>query len=290
VIVDSAIQKLDTSQHQGIFSGSGLAGRLLRFPNMQALLKLSGAQVLPVATRPKTKTTISNGGPNVLLGCAPGAGSTHLDVASSSGVASAIEADLKFFADNMLRPLGKMLRVAGIDCVYHDDIIEKRTGEALSGDTKTDRYRARMEEIEQMLRFAKEQDRVVLTSDGKVLRRLPDVGPRVQVLVLDNRAKWEDLYSFVCSRFPQICISEDDILSRCVVCNSKGFHEFPAAHIVELIAQGSIPKKDVPPKVLEETDTFYRCKNHLCAKVYWQGNKFLNLIKMGAVLVHTTTK
>lgn len=141
---------------------------------------------------------------------------------------------VKFVADSHLGRLARHLRMLGFDCIYAPDIADT-----------------------EILRLAKEDNRVVLTRDIGILK--------------NRKAKYG---YFIRSTHPKKQLQEVvwryDLKSnispflRCLDCNGL-IHPIDKKKIT-----GSIPSK-----VSLYYDRFFRCST--CGKIYWEGSHFVSM-------------
>lgn len=140
---------------------------------------------------------------------------------------------MKFLCDAMLGGLAKWLRASGYDTYY-----------AREGTDTSDRS---------LTQKALEEGRVLLTSDRGFLERKLVRDGRVSLLVMPHAPVEEQLRlvaeSFGLTRRP----------SRCMECNGE----------LE-VAQPDAVADRVPPGVLRDYQSFFRCRN--CGRVFWHGS------------------
>lgn len=145
---------------------------------------------------------------------------------------------LKFIADGMLGSLARKLRIYGFDVLYDAEILD-----------------------ENILTIAKDDDRIILTSDKD----------------LHNRALLNDLKSIflsedededrVASVFKRVGLKPElnPMNSRCPLCNGD----------IKEVDKNKV--KNVPESILKKHDHFYSCVG--CGKTYWIGSHWLRLKK-----------
>ena len=112
---------------------------------------------------------------------------------------------------------------------------------------------------EELVEWANETRRIVLTRDAKVLAK------RVASYFVANNdcaAQFVD----VCDALG-IRVRPEDLMARCAACNGLGYDELTAAQARERDVEGVIPGK-----VLDKVPRFWGCR--ACPKVYWEGQKF----------------
>jgi len=138
---------------------------------------------------------------------------------------------IKFIADSMLGRLAKWLRLIGYDTLYFRDI-----------------------EDSLLLRIAREEHRVLLTRDTRIVK-VKGLG---QHLLLSYNDPFEQLEEVVDS-FDLMRKGKTPIQhSRCAVCNGT------LADITKEHALGHVPEY-----VFETTSRFRRCLQ--CNRLYWKG-------------------
>jgi uncharacterized protein len=144
---------------------------------------------------------------------------------------------LKFLVDHMLGKLAKGLRMLGYDTIY---------------------YRAA--DPHQMIQLARQEDRVILTRNTKLIPKRPeDLIVRVT----------EDIPSLQLRELIDkklIGLDKEDLFSRCLLCNA---------------VLGKIPRSEAEGKVPEFTfyqqEEFFQCPQ--CKRIYWQGSHQENMQK-----------
>ncbi len=138
---------------------------------------------------------------------------------------------MRFLCDQMLGTLAKWLRILGYDVYFANNL----------------------EDDEDILRRAEEEERVIITRDKYLVMRAKR--RRIKVIEIESKDLDEQL-KIVTSFFP---IDRDAVLSRCSICNSL---------LVEI--DKNEVKGKVPDRVYEIHDEFWYCKN--CKKIYWKGS------------------
>jgi uncharacterized protein with PIN domain len=135
----------------------------------------------------------------------------------------------------MLGNLARKLRIFGFDTLYvahaHDD---------------------------EILRIGIEQDRVILTADRELFKRIVKAG--TSGVLVSGAGDLEDL-AHILTKNGITSVDMHNIGSRCSVCNG--------------ILAGRTPEQirdNVPDKVAERHSEFYQCVK--CSKVYWEGGHF----------------
>ena len=144
---------------------------------------------------------------------------------------------MKFLVDRMLGKLAKALRLLGYDAIYYQG-----------------------EDLTQLIRLAREQDRVILTRNMKLSGRKPE--DRVVRITQDHpELQLRELYEK-----GHIALSEEKSFSRCLVCN--------------ILLYGMTRKEvegKVPDFIFHNYQEFYRCSR--CGRIYWPGSHQQNMQK-----------
>jgi uncharacterized protein with PIN domain len=154
------------------------------------------------------------------------------------------ERSISFLADAMLGNIARKLRIFGFDTVY-------------LAHTPDD----------EILKTGIEQDRVILTADKELFKRIVKVGAR-GVLVNGGASELDDLINIL-TRAGITSVGMNGIGSRCSVCN--GLLEERTSDQVKKNHHGSNVHAviDVPEKVISYHKLFFECI--ACGKIYWQG-------------------
>ncbi len=142
---------------------------------------------------------------------------------------------MKFIADRMLGKLAKGLRMLGYDTVYY-----------------------RGEGAYPLIKLAREEDRVILTRNSKLLPKRPE--DRINRIM-------EDKPSLQLKELTQkkvISLNKKTLFSRCLLCNIL-LNEIPREE-----AEGK-----VPDFIFYQQKKFFRCPQ--CLKIYWQGSHQENM-------------
>lgn len=151
-------------------------------------------------------------------------------------VPPAIE-DVKFLCAEMVEGLARQLRLCGIDA-------ESSQGKPLHA----------------LVQTAEKEGRVLLTQDRMVASGR---FTRLVYYVFSQR-KQEQLQE-VLQQF-ELVVPQARLLSRCVHCNGR-LYENPLTP-----SEAKALPQDLPAKVLEEHDEFWRCDR--CSHVYWEGSAY----------------
>jgi len=130
----------------------------------------------------------------------------------------------------MLGKLAKQLRMLGYDTIYY-----------------------RGEDAYRLIKLAREEGRVILTRNNKLLPRTPE--DRIVRITEDKPfLQINELIQKGC-----ISLNEENLLSRCLLCN---------------VLLDDIPREEaegkVPDFIFYQQKEFYRCPQ--CLRIYWQGS------------------
>jgi len=144
---------------------------------------------------------------------------------------------MKFIADRMLGKLAKQLRMLGYDTLYY-----------------------RGEDAYSLIRLARQEGRVILTRNTKLLPRKPEDlilqmtedNPLLQLNELIQKGKIE--------------IDEEKLFSRCLLCNA----------FLDSISRKEVEGK-VPDFIFHQHKEFFRCPQ--CQRIYWPGSHQENMQK-----------
>jgi uncharacterized protein with PIN domain len=144
---------------------------------------------------------------------------------------------MKFLVDRMLGKLAKALRLLGYDAIYYQG-----------------------EDLTQLIRLAREQDRVILTRNTKLSARKPEDRvvritndpPKLQLRELQEKG--------------HIVFNEKESFSRCLICNV----------LLDGITRKEVEGK-VPDFIFHNYQEFYRCSQ--CGRIYWPGTHQQNMQK-----------
>ena len=148
-----------------------------------------------------------------------------------------------FLADAMLGNIARKLRIFGFDTIYL--------------------AHARDDEI---LKTGIEQDRVILTADKELFKRIVKVGVR-GVLVSGGASELEDLVHIL-TKNGITSVGMNGIGSRCSVCN--GQLEERTSDQVKNDDCNNNDDAIVPDKVIACHNQFFQCI--VCGKIYWEGD------------------
>jgi uncharacterized protein len=144
---------------------------------------------------------------------------------------------MRFVADRMLGKLAKRLRMLGYDTVYY-----------------------RGEGAYPLIKMAREEDRVILTRNSKLIPKRPE--DRINRIMEDKPSL--QLKELIQKKI--ISLKEESLFSRCLLCN---------------ILLDEIPREEaegkVPDFIFYQQKKFFRCPQ--CLKIYWQGSHQENMLK-----------
>ncbi|HZA48642.1 MAG TPA: Mut7-C RNAse domain-containing protein [Nitrososphaera sp.] len=150
------------------------------------------------------------------------------------------EHSVAFLADAMLGNIARKLRILGFDTVYmahaHDD---------------------------EILKIGIKQDRVILTADKELFKRIVKVGAR-GVLVSGSASELEELVHIL-SENGITSIGMNGIGSRCSVCNGH----LEGRTLDQVRNDDCNNDLIVPDKVIACHNQFFQCI--ACGKIYWEG-------------------
>jgi uncharacterized protein len=148
-----------------------------------------------------------------------------------------------FLADAMLGNIARKLRIFGFDTVYmaqaHDD---------------------------EILKIGIEQDRVILTADKELFKRIVKAGAR-GVLVSGGASELEDLVHIL-TKNGITSVGMNGIGSRCSVCNGP-LEERTSDQVKNDDCNNNDDVIVVPDKVIACHNQFFQCT--ACGKIYWEG-------------------
>lgn len=137
---------------------------------------------------------------------------------------------MRFVADRMLGKLAKHLRMLGYDTMYY-----------------------RGEDITSLLKLAREETRVVLTRNTKLLPKTPED----RIIPIKEDQSLLQINELI--QRGVISLREENFFSRCLLCNAL------LDGILREEAEGK-----VPDFIFYQQKDFYRCPH--CQRIYWQGS------------------
>lgn len=144
---------------------------------------------------------------------------------------------MKFIADIMVGKLARYMRMAGYDVMYINNASD-----------------------DQIIKIARETDRIILTRDSLMLARREFKKGIIKYLYI-KEDKLENQLDQIKS---ELKISLKPNLIRCIVCNEK---------LIKVKKEDI--KNKVPPYVYKTQQNFLYCKN--CDKYYWRGTHYQNI-------------
>jgi hypothetical protein len=137
---------------------------------------------------------------------------------------------MKFLADRMLGKLAKELRMLGYDTIYY-----------------------RGENAYPLIKLAREEGRVILTRNTKLLPKRPE-DHIIRVMQDQPPLQLRELI-----QKKVISLNEENLFSRCLLCN---------------ILLDEIPREEaegkVPDFIFYQQREFFRCPQ--CLRIYWKGS------------------
>ena len=159
--------------------------------------------------------------------------------------------NVAFLADAMLGSIARKLRIFGFDTLYNAQVND-----------------------DEILKIGMEQDRVILTADKELFKRIVKIGAR-GVLVSGGTSELEDLVHIL-RKSGIRSVGMDGIGSRCSVCNGS----------LEERTSGHLKKDDddnnenvvLPDRVIARHNQFFQCT--ICDKVYWKGSHLKRIIDL----------
>lgn len=140
------------------------------------------------------------------------------------------EGEMKFIADRMLGKLAKGLRMLGYDTLYY-----------------------RGEDTDQLIQWARDEGRVILTRNTKLVPKRPED----HILRITEDKPSLQLRELIQKGI--ISLDKERLFSRCLLCNVL-LHEIPPEE-----AEGK-----VPDFIFYQQKAFSRCPQ--CLRIYWQGS------------------
>ncbi|UCC66468.1 MAG: Mut7-C RNAse domain-containing protein [Deltaproteobacteria bacterium] len=143
-----------------------------------------------------------------------------------------------FIVDRTLGKLAKWLRILGYDTIYW-----------------------RSDDLEGLLRRAKEEGRTLITKDGTVYRRRG----AIEALLIREDNPFRQVQLVV--RHLQLSIQEEKLFSRCLACNA----------VLEDVDPQEV-RGEVPDYIFHTHQEFSRCPS--CRKVYWAGTHYERMTKV----------
>jgi uncharacterized protein with PIN domain len=153
------------------------------------------------------------------------------------------ERNIAFIADGMLGNIARKLRIFGFDTVYmaqaHDD---------------------------EILKTGIKQDRVILTADKELFKRIVKVGAR-GILVNGGASEFEDLV-YILTKNGIKSVGMNGIGSRCSICNGQ-LEERTSDQVKNDDGCNNGGDVIVPDKVIACHNQFFQCI--ACGKIYWEG-------------------
>ena len=149
-----------------------------------------------------------------------------------------------FLADAMLGRIARKLRIFGFDTLYNAQVND-----------------------DEILKIGMEQDRVILTADKELFKRIVKTGVR-GVLVRGGASELEDL-AHILRKSGIKSVGMDGIGSRCSVCNGS-LRERTSDHLKKNDDDDNNEDVALPDRVIAYHNRFFCCA--VCGKVYWEGS------------------
>ncbi len=153
------------------------------------------------------------------------------------------ERSISFLADAMLGNIARKLRIFGFDTIYLAHAPD-----------------------DEILKIGIDQDRVILTADRELFKRIVKAGAR-GVLVSGGASELEDLIH-IFTKNGITAVGTNGIGSRCSVCNGP-LEERTSHQIKNRHGSNDHVVIDVPDKVISYHKQFFECI--ACGKIYWEG-------------------
>ena len=153
------------------------------------------------------------------------------------------ERSISFLADAMLGNIARKLRIFGFDTIYLTHTPD-----------------------DEILKIGIDQDRVILTADRELFKRIVKSGAR-GVLVNGGASELEDLIH-IFTKNGITSVGTNGIGSRCSVCNGP-LEERTSDQVKNHHCSNDHAVIDVPDKVISYHKQFFECT--ACGKIYWEG-------------------
>ncbi|MEX0655961.1 MAG: Mut7-C RNAse domain-containing protein [Nitrosopumilaceae archaeon] len=150
-----------------------------------------------------------------------------------------------FVVDAMYRNLAKKLRLLGYDSLYYTDIDDDK-----------------------ILQIAKNENRILLTSDIALVKR--SLKQNVRTVQITKKYEMEQILE----------INQGCNLGKCIITGNNS--RCPLCNGVLHGIQKELIVTQVPEGVLKQTNEFWTCEN--CKKLYWEGTHIKNLQKFASIL------
>ncbi len=154
-----------------------------------------------------------------------------------------------FIVDEMLGKLARWLRIFKFDAKYAKE-------ERQNNPNLTDRT---------ILNIAIVENRILITRDRELYKLAIHHGAQA-ILIEDDNLEKQIVKIAKRSKIRELPFFDKKLPLRCAICNTP---------LVRVSKSGV--KKDVPPRVYENFNVFWKCPN--CGKVYWPGSHWRMIIK-----------
>ncbi|MFX1314218.1 MAG: Mut7-C RNAse domain-containing protein [Promethearchaeota archaeon] len=149
--------------------------------------------------------------------------------------------------DGMLGKLSRFLRILGYDTIYANDL--------------EDFFDINPVPDENLINFAKENDRILLTKDYQLHRSFID-----NSIYLEG----EGVYNYLIQLKGKLSL--DFIFNiekaRCSICNSE----------LKKVEDKNLIKELVLKNTFDYYNEFFQCVNSQCKKIYWYGTHIIDII------------
>jgi uncharacterized protein len=157
-----------------------------------------------------------------------------------------------FLADAMLGSIARKLRIFGFDTLYNAQVND-----------------------DEILKIGIEQNRVILTADKELFKRIVKIGAR-GVLVSGGAIELEALVHIL-RKSGIKSVGMDGIGSRCSVCNGS-LEKRTSDHLKKNDDDNNNENVMLPDRVIACHNQFFCCT--VCGKVYWEGSHLKRIIDL----------
>jgi uncharacterized protein with PIN domain len=153
------------------------------------------------------------------------------------------ERSISFLADAMLGNIARKLRIFGFDTIYLANATD-----------------------DEILKTGIEQDRVILTADKELFRRIVKIGAQGVLVGNGGASELEDL-THILAKSGITSVGTSGIGSRCSLCNGP-LEERTSDQVKNNQDSSNHALIDVPDKVILYHKQFFECT--ACGKIYWE--------------------
>lgn len=160
----------------------------------------------------------------------------------SVGASQLVSSKPRFLADAMLGSIARKLRIFGFDTLYLKHIDD-----------------------EDVLKIGTTQNRIILTCDKELFKRIVKVGARGTLL--QSSSESENLVNTLC-KYGIYSLSFESVNSRCSDCNGLLSRQKP-----------DDINKYAHPEITKWYKEFFQCEN--CYKIYWEGSHVTRIRCLG---------